>query len=95
MALSDGCGTAHGTTMCVGLPGRVLEVREDGSARVDVQGAVRQVSLVLLSEPVTPGDWIVVQLGFAMSRVTAAEATDTIRLLRMLEASVEDEIGVA
>jgi hydrogenase expression/formation protein HypC len=80
--------------MCIGLPGRVTEVDESGSAQIDVQGTVRQVSLALLREPPQVGDWVLVQLGFAMSRVTEEEAAETIHLLRLLEASVEDELGV-
>jgi hydrogenase expression/formation protein HypC len=94
MALFGTSSPTQGMRMCVGLPGQVLEVDGAGSARVDVQGTVRTVSLALLGEPPVPGDWVLVQLGFAMSRVTPAEAADTIRLLRLLEASIEDEIGV-
>lgn len=47
--------------------------------------------MALLDEPAQVGDWVMVQLGFAMRRVTEAEATETTRLLRLLEASVADE----
>lgn len=95
MALSVATRRAQGTAMCVGLPGQVLEVDDRGSARVDVQGAVRQVSLALVAEPPRVGDWVLVQLGFVMSRITEEEATETLRLLRLLEASVSDELSMA
>jgi hydrogenase assembly chaperone HypC/HupF len=80
--------------MCVGLPGKVVEVGSDGaSAVVDVHGARRTVSLVLM--PVAPqvGDWVVVQLGFAMERMTETEAIEALELLAMLEAAVEDGLS--
>lgn len=77
--------------MCVAQPGRVVEVDGSGSARVDVRGTPRRVSMALLDEPAQVGDWVMVQLGFAMRRMTEAEATETTRLLRLLEASVADE----
>ena len=77
--------------MCVGLPGQVVEVGPDGgSALVDVHGARRTVSLVLMPAKPAVGDWVVVQLGFAMERMTATEATEALELLQLLEAAMED-----
>jgi hydrogenase expression/formation protein HypC len=83
--------------MCVGLPGKVVEVEQDGAgfARVDIQGSLRRVSLALMGEPPKVGEWVVVQLGFAMERMTETEASEALHLLRLLEESVEDELTAA
>ncbi len=81
--------------MCVGLPGRVVEVAPDGSsALVDVHGATRRVSLALLAQRPQRGEWVVVQLGFAMERMTESEAAETLHLLRALEETVADDLAL-
>lgn len=69
--------------MCVGVPGRVIEVPSEppGTARVDVQGVRRSVGTLLLEQPPAPGDWVLVHLGLAMSRLTPDEARETLDLL--------------
>lgn len=81
--------------MCVGLPGQVVEVLADrpGFARVSVQGTLRLVGLGLLDgDPPRPGDWVLIQLGLALERMTEAEATEAIRLLEALGAATEDDL---
>ncbi|GAC1616699.1 MAG: HypC/HybG/HupF family hydrogenase formation chaperone [Candidatus Dormibacteraceae bacterium] len=71
--------------MCLGIPGRVIEVIDPANkiARVDVKGTPRNVSLALLpaDETAGPGDLVLVHLGFAMSRLTEAEAAETAEML--------------
>jgi len=76
--------------MCLALPGRVLEVVdcEARLARVDVLGTVRMVNLSLLGE-VTSGDWVLVHMGFAIERMSTAEAEETVRLFAELGAALE------
>jgi len=67
--------------VCLGIPGLIVEVPEDRPefARVDVQGVVRDIHLGLLeADPPGVGDWIVIHLGFALERMTEAEAMDAI-----------------
>jgi hydrogenase expression/formation protein HypC len=73
--------------MCLGIPGRVLEVvdREGGLARVDLSGVRREVSVALVDEPDRPiesGDWVLVHVGFALARIDEEEAEVTLALLR-------------
>ena len=59
--------------MCLG---ELAEVIEMGAANALVSGGgrTRTVSLLTLTEPVTPGDWVVIHSGFALARLTAEEA---------------------
>jgi hydrogenase expression/formation protein HypC len=67
--------------MCLGVPGRLLHA--DGvRGRVDLGGVERDVDLsILADEQPRTGDWVLVHLGFAMSRLTPAEATDQLDAL--------------
>lgn len=78
--------------MCLAIPGKILEIQEMGgmrSARVQFGGIVRQVSLSFVPEAGL-GDYVMVHVGFAISRVDAAEAERTYQLLQeMGELEVE------
>jgi hydrogenase expression/formation protein HypC len=69
--------------MCLALPGKVLEIVDAGTARVDVRGTPRTVSLGLLD--VRPGDWVLVGMGLALERISECDAAETLRLLDELE----------
>jgi hydrogenase expression/formation protein HypC len=65
--------------MCLGLPGRIVEVPPGGnSARVEVAGVVREIYLGLLDGPFVPGEFILIHSGFALERMTADEARDVL-----------------
>jgi hydrogenase expression/formation protein HypC len=73
--------------MCLGIPGRIVEVsdREGGLATIDVSGVRRSVSIALVDEPAAPieqGDWVLVHVGFALSRIDEEQAQETLELLR-------------
>lgn len=73
--------------MCLGIPGRVLSVEDDEmrTARVAFGGIVKQVSLVYVPEA-QPGDWVIVHVGFAISRVDEEEAQQVFRYVEQIEA---------
>ncbi|HLJ58187.1 MAG TPA: HypC/HybG/HupF family hydrogenase formation chaperone [bacterium] len=76
--------------MCLAMPGRVLSVdREGTSGRVDVLGAERDVDLTLL-DGVVPGEWVLVQMGFAVSRMSETDAAETVRLFEELGTVLAD-----
>lgn len=65
--------------MCLGIPGRVVEVLPGGeSALVDVAGVVREINLGLLDGPFHPDDHILIHSGFALERMTAEQARDAL-----------------
>jgi hydrogenase expression/formation protein HypC len=72
--------------MCLAIPGKVIETLEsDGMkmAKVSFGGMVKQVCLEYTPE-VVPGDYVLVHVGFALSRIDEAEAERTYRLLEEL-----------
>ena len=73
--------------MCLAIQGRVIEISSDNqdSALVDVVGVRRRIDLGLLQDdrPV-PGDWVLIHVGFAMSKISEEDATDQMNTLRML-----------
>ncbi len=69
--------------MCLGVPGRIVEVQEGGLMRmgkVDFGGITRQVCLAYVPEAQV-GDWVIVHVGFAISRLEEEEALETLQLL--------------
>jgi hydrogenase expression/formation protein HypC len=66
--------------MCLGIPGQVLELEEQGLAKVDFGGVRRSVSIAFTPEAV-PGDWVLVHVGFALATIDEREAQATLRLL--------------
>ena len=73
--------------MCLAIPGKIIEVPADGEtqATVEVVGVRRRVDLGLLTEnmPVL-GDWVLIHVGFAMSKISEQDALDQMNTLRML-----------
>lgn len=78
--------------MCLGIPGRVVEVGDGvfASAVVEVAGARRVVQTSLVSDdgPVAVGDWLLIHVGFALARLDEQEAA---RALDFLSDLVADE----
>jgi hydrogenase expression/formation protein HypC len=73
--------------MCLAIPGRIVafDDAERHLAVVDVSGVRRKVNVDLLQdEPPVPGDWVLIHVGFAMSRISEAHAQEQLRLLAML-----------
>ncbi len=68
--------------MCVGLPARVVTVK-DGMALVDASGAKREVSAELL-EQLDPGDYVMVHAGVAIAKITAEDDEETDALMEDL-----------
>lgn len=65
--------------MCLAIPARVVELLPDGNAMTDVGGVRRPVSLSLV-EDVAVGDYLVVHVGFALSKLDPEEAQKTLEL---------------
>jgi hydrogenase expression/formation protein HypC len=83
--------------MCLAIPGEVLEVVDEANrlARVDVAGVRRNVNIGLLDEDgegVGPGDWVLIHVGFAISKVDEEEALATRRLLEGMGADYQQEL---
>jgi hydrogenase expression/formation protein HypC len=84
--------------MCLGIPGRVVEITDAANklGLVDVCGVRRQINLACVvnedhSVASCVGDWVLVHVGFAISRINEEEAQLTLELLRQL-GEAQDEI---
>jgi hydrogenase expression/formation protein HypC len=81
--------------MCLAIPGQIVEIVDplNRLAKVDVAGVCRNVNIGLLEENgVEEGDWVLIHVGFAMSKVDEQEARATLRLLEDLGAEYEQEL---
>jgi hydrogenase expression/formation protein HypC len=81
--------------MCLAIPGKIVDVlAEDRSlALVDVLGVRRRVDLGLLQEdPPAAGDWVLIHVGFALSKVDEEEAHATLALLQQMGDQYEQEL---
>jgi hydrogenase expression/formation protein HypC len=77
--------------MCLGIPGCIIRIDDADNlvATVDVCGVRRQINISCIvdeSHPVDTcvGDWVLVHVGFAMSRIDAVEAAETLKILTEL-----------
>ena len=82
--------------MCLAIPGRIVEIVDETNrlAKVDVAGVRRNVSIGLLDgeDPAVPGDWVLIHVGFAISKVDEEEARATRELLEAMGAEYEQEL---
>ena len=85
--------------MCLAIPGQIVEIVDESKrlAKVDVVGVQRNVSVGLLDSDdgvtgVSPGDWVLIHVGFAMSKIDEEEALETRRLLQSMGAEYEQEL---
>ncbi len=79
--------------MCLAIPGQILEYVDEPNrlARVDVAGVRRTVNVGLL-DGIEPGDWVLIHVGFAMSKIDEEEALATHRLLQQMGSEYEQEL---
>ncbi|MGH2741796.1 MAG: HypC/HybG/HupF family hydrogenase formation chaperone [Thermoleophilaceae bacterium] len=84
--------------MCLAIPGQIMEVVDDANrlAQVDVAGVKRTINIGLLDDDATggagPGDWVLIHVGFALSKVDEEEAVATRKLLEGMGADYEQEL---
>ncbi|PIE61813.1 MAG: HypC/HybG/HupF family hydrogenase formation chaperone [Desulfobacterales bacterium] len=75
--------------MCLAIPSKIIEIN-DAVAKVDVDGVVRETSLMLLDDA-SVGDYVIVHAGFAISKVDEVAALQTIEDMRQILALGSDE----
>ncbi len=74
--------------MCLGVPGKVITVKDDWIAEVDISGVVIDVGLQFTPEAKV-GDYVLVHTGYAMHVMDEAEAMETLKLLEEMGAAAE------
>jgi hydrogenase expression/formation protein HypC len=83
--------------VCLAIPGQILEIVDEPNrlARVEVAGVKRNINIGLLDGNdggAVPGDWVLIHVGFAISKVDEEEAEATRRLLEGMGADYEQEL---
>ncbi len=81
--------------MCLGIPGQIVEFVDDANhiAKVNVSGVRRNVNVALVrADGIAIGDWVLIHVGFAMSKIDEQEAQETLDLLREMGAAYTDEM---
>ena len=82
--------------MCLGIPGQVVEFVDsnDHLARVDVSGVTRIINIGLLEdEHLQAGDWVLIHVGFAMSKIDEQEASVALASLQLMGQAYGDELN--
>ncbi|MDQ2902931.1 MAG: HypC/HybG/HupF family hydrogenase formation chaperone [Ktedonobacteraceae bacterium] len=83
--------------MCLGIPGQIIDIVDDANsiAKVNVSGVRRNVSIALVRpEGIEPGDWVLIHVGFAMSKIDEHEARETMKALLLMGEAYTDEIDM-
>jgi len=73
--------------MCLAIPGQIVELTDKARqfAVVEISGVRRKINIDLLQEePPVPGEWVLIHVGFAMSKISEARAREQLRLLAMM-----------
>jgi hydrogenase expression/formation protein HypC len=82
--------------VCLGIPGEVVELHPEQPdlAKVDVSGVKRLINIALLADdPPKPGEWVLIHVGFALSKIDEAEAAAALELLEGIGQAYQDEIA--
>ena len=83
--------------MCLGIPGQIVEILDpaDHRATVDVDGVRREVNVGLVmgdAGGIKVGDWVLIHVGFAMTKIDEEEAASTLDFIKQLGSVYDDEI---
>ena len=84
--------------MCLGIPGRIVEILDEDLqlAKADVGGVRRNINIGLVhhdDERLGIGDWVLIHVGFALSKLDEAEAHSTLRALEDIGAAYQQELA--
>ena len=82
--------------MCLGIPGEVIVLHSEQPdlAKVNVSGVRRMINIGLLSDdPPVPGEWVLIHVGFALSKIDEQEAAAALQFLEGIGQAYEDELA--
>jgi len=82
--------------VCLGIPGEIVSFDDELSdlALADVSGVRRAINVALLDgERLEVGDWVLIHVGFAMSKIDEAEARRALDMLQLMGAGLDDELA--
>jgi hydrogenase expression/formation protein HypC len=75
--------------MCLGFPGKIISIDEDNFAIIDISGTKREVSLDIVDEDVSIGDYVICHAGYAIHKIDQLFAEEKLELLKEI---IENEI---
>lgn len=83
--------------MCLGIPGQIVEILDEDIylAKAEVGGVRRNINIGLVhydEQKIRPGDWVLIHVGFAMSKLDEAEAHSALRALEQIGEEYELEL---
>ncbi len=79
--------------MCLAVPAKVLELRDDNMALVDISGTQREISLMVLDGDAAPGDYVLIHVGYAIEKIDEEEAQRTLTMFEELSMLDEERPG--
>ncbi len=77
--------------MCLSIPSKIVEILPDNYAIVDTMGVKRKVSLDLMPEPVEVGDYVLIHVGYAMTKMSEEDALESIKVYEEIIEKLEEE----
>ena len=78
--------------MCLSIPSKVIEIDADNVALVETLGVQRHVSLDLISEPVSVGEYVLIHVGYAMQKLDTAFALDSLEAYRQIAEDMKNGV---
>lgn len=70
--------------MCLSIPSKIIHIETANIATVDTMGVQRQVSLDLMAEPLSIGDYVLIHIGFAMTKMDKSAALESLELYQKM-----------
>ncbi len=77
--------------MCLSIPSKIDEILPDNYAIVDTMGVKRKVSLDLMPEPVEVGDYVLIHVGYAMTKMSEEDALESLKVYEEIIQKLEEE----
>ncbi|GAB6072931.1 HypC/HybG/HupF family hydrogenase formation chaperone [Venenivibrio stagnispumantis] len=77
--------------MCLSIPSKIVEILEDNFAIVDTMGVKRKVSLDLMPEEVSIGDYVLIHVGYAITKLNEEDALESIKVYEEIISKLEEE----
>ncbi|MDQ7056391.1 MAG: HypC/HybG/HupF family hydrogenase formation chaperone [Persephonella sp.] len=77
--------------MCLSIPSKIVEILPDNYAIVDTMGVKRKVSLDLMPEPVEVGDYVLIHVGYAMTKMSEEDALESLKVYEEIIQKLEEE----
>ena len=77
--------------MCLSIPSKIIEILPDNFAIVDTMGVKRKVSLDLMPEPVEVGDYVLIHVGYAMTKMSEEDALESLKVYEEIIRKLEEE----